>query len=140
MTIGYAGDLLPKDAWDMLQAEENAVLVDVRTMAEWRFVGLPNLSSLGREPVLIEWQRFPDGVQNAGFPDQLRESLEAGDPPILFLCRSGQRSRAAAMTATAAGFTRCYNIAEGFEGDHDAKGHRGSVGGWKHAGLPWHQN
>lgn len=140
MSGGYAGDIMPRDAWAKLQDDPDAVLVDVRTLAEWRFVGVPNLAEVDREPVLIEWQRFPDGVQNAAFVDQLREELGEGDPQILFLCRSGARSAAAAAAATAAGYSRCYNIAEGFEGDPNPARQRGQVGGWKFAGLPWHQN
>lgn len=137
--IGYAGDVSPREAWDILEKDSNAVLVDCRTMPEWKFVGIPDLSGLGRRPVLVEWNRFPDGVQNAAFVDQVQQ--DAGDPgrALLFLCRSGARSRAAAIAMTAAGHGPCYNIAGGFEGDHDAERHRGRTNGWKVSGLPWMQ-
>ncbi len=124
----------------MLEAEPNAVLVDVRTLPEWHFVGRPDLSPLGKQPGLAEWIQFPGGTRNPAFVDQAMEIAPDPEAPVLFLCRSGQRSRAAAIALTEAGYARCYNIAEGFEGDKDAEGHRGRTGGWKVAGLPWVQD
>jgi rhodanese-related sulfurtransferase len=135
----YAGDLAPGEAWQMLESDPRATLVDVRTTAEWQFVGMPDLSGLDKRAAPIEWQQFPGGQRNAQFLDQLAGLDLAPDAPVLFLCRSGGRSRAAAIAATAAGFTKAYNISEGFEGDCDQARHRGSVGGWKVAGLPWQQ-
>lgn len=134
----YAGDVMPADAWALLQQEPEAVLVDVRTDAEWRFVGVPDLGPIGKQVQLVQWQLFPDGRPNPDFVGQVAGLLEM-DQPVLFLCRSGARSRAAAMALTAAGYGPCYNVAQGFEGDRDADGHRGRVAGWKHAGLPWRQ-
>jgi rhodanese-related sulfurtransferase len=134
----YAGDLTPEQTYAMLRSEPEAVLVDVRTVAEWSYVGLPDLGPLGKEVVRIEWVRFPDGAQNAGFTAQLIEAGVPASAPVAFLCRSGVRSRGAAATATAAGYGRAYNIIDGFEGQLDGEGHRG-VGGWKAAGLPWRQ-
>jgi rhodanese-related sulfurtransferase len=115
----------------------------VRTTAEWNFVGLPDLSDLARDAHLIEWQMFPTMAPNQGFvADASQAVLEAGaakDTPVLFLCRSGARSRAAAIAMTRAGFSRAYNIAGGFEGDLDAERHRGRSNGWKASGLPWKQ-
>lgn len=139
MSNGYAGDISPKQAWDILQDDANSVLVDVRTAAEWQFVGVPDLSSVDKEIVLAEWITFPNGTPNADFSSQVTGAIGEGDKVLLFLCRSGQRSQGAAATLTAAGYTRCYNILEGFEGNKDASGHRGAVGGWKIAGLPWKQ-
>ncbi|MFO1189743.1 MAG: rhodanese-like domain-containing protein [Alphaproteobacteria bacterium] len=133
----YAGDLSPREAWDILAHEPRAVLVDVRTQPEWTFVGVPDLSGLGREAELVSWQDYPTMAHNPRFSDELAHL--AKDAPILFLCRSGARSRAAAIALSELGFARCYNIAGGFEGNLDADGHRG-VGGWKAAGLPWRQN
>lgn len=134
----YAGDVRPADAYVALQAEADAVLVDVRTRAEWSYVGLPDLSAIGKQAVLVEWQRFPDGRENDSFVDQLREAgLSEGDP-IFFLCRSGARSAAAAKAATAAGLGPAYNVSDGFEGPLDHESHR-SLAGWKVAGLPWSQ-
>ncbi len=128
----------------MLQSNPRAVLVDVRTRAEWTFVGIPDLQPVQHKPVLLEWQTYPAMAVNGAFVDQLASELKARgldeSVPVLFLCRSGVRSQAAAMAAVAAGFTETYNIAGGFEGPLSSGGHRGEVGGWKASGLPWIQN
>jgi len=136
---GYAGDVSPNSAWQMLERDADAVLVDVRTTAEWNYVGAPDLRGLGKQIVPVEWQVYPTMQVNAGFADALRAAGIAGDRPVLFLCRSGVRSKAAAQAMTAAGMSRCYNIIDGFEGPPDQAGHRGAVAGWKAAGLPWQQ-
>lgn len=137
----YAGDISPLEAWKLLGDNPNAVLVDVRTDAEWQFVGVPDLSSLGREVLFLEWNTS-DGRHNAKFGDQLREQVPSaeGDAqrPVLFLCRSGHRSIGAAEAATELGITPAYNILDGFEGQLDANGHRGETG-WRAIGLPWKQ-
>ena len=119
----------------MLQSSPDARLVDVRTRAEWSFVGLPDLSAVGRQPILAEWQSFPDMNRNPDFIGAVEAELERSgvsrDAPVLFLCRSGARSRAAATALTARGYSKAFNISEGFEGDHDPDGHRGTVSGWK---------
>jgi len=139
----YAGDITPSQAWEMLSATPAAQLVDVRTLAEWNFVGLPDLSGLGRQAHCIEWQSFPAGAVNPGFADEAAAAVTRTgadkDTPVLMLCRSGARSRAAAMALAAQGFTKAYNIAGGFEGDPDGMRHRGNVNGWKAEGLPWRQ-
>lgn len=135
--MSYAGDVTPREAWDALSADPNAVLVDVRTHAEWTYVGLPVLDELDRAVVPIEWVRYPDGSPNPHFLDSLREVLDEGRP-VYFLCRSGVRSIAAAEAATAAGLGPAYNVLDGFEGQHDADGHR-TRGGWKNSDLPWRQ-
>lgn len=134
----YAGDLTPAEAWAKLKTD-GAALVDVRTDAEFSYVGLPDLSGLGREVVKLPWQVFPAMAVNPEFADRLIELFGDRATPLLFLCRSGVRSRFAAAAAQNVGFIRCYNVLEGFEGDKDAAGHRGTVGGWKIAGLPWGQ-
>lgn len=139
MQEGYAGDLRPAEAWALLKDDPKAVLVDVRTMPEWNFVGLPRLDGLGKETVCVSWQVFPDMGMNADFAGEVEGRGVSKDQPVLLICRSGARSRSAAMALTAAGFGPCYNVAEGFEGDRDGELHRGSVGGWKMAGLPWAQ-
>ncbi len=136
---GYAGDIAPGDAWRILESDPRATLVDVRTQAEWAYVGVPDLSRLGKQTVFVQWAVFPNMNVNPNFAAQLEAADIAADAPVLFLCRSGVRSRAAAMAITARGFTKCYNIANGFEGDHDAQRHRGALSGWKVAGLPWVQ-
>lgn len=140
----YAGDITAEEAWRVLQANRQAVLVDVRTQAEWTFVGVPDLSSLEKKPLLIEWQTFPSMAINGGFAGLLGGALDrqgvAKDAPILFLCRSGARSKAAAAAMTKAGYQACHNIVGGFEGDLDAAQHRGRRNGWRMADLPWIQS
>lgn len=135
----YAGDLVPAEAWELLRRDPNACLIDVRTEAEWRYVGLPSIDGLGRQTICVSWQTFPKNERNPRFVDQLREQGIRLDQTLLLMCRSGQRSRHAAIALTAEGFERCFNVAQGFEGDKDGGGHRGTVGGWKVAGLPWTQ-
>jgi rhodanese-related sulfurtransferase len=132
-------DIEAGKVWEALKADPRAQLCDVRTDAEWNFVGLPDLNEIGREPVLIPWQVYPTMQRNAGFVDHLRQAGLEPETPIYFICRSGARSLAAAQAAAAAGYKSVYNVAEGFEGPPDADGHRGQVSGWKATGLPWRQ-
>ena len=136
--MDYAVDVSPSEAYAGLQAEDDAVLVDVRTAAEWGYVGLPDLSQIGKGVVFVEWQRFPDGRLNEGFVGQLREAGVGEGVPVYFLCRSGVRSAAAAKAVTAAGLGPAFNVVDGFEGPLGQGGHR-DVAGWKVAGLPWRQ-
>jgi rhodanese-related sulfurtransferase len=139
MSLGYAGDLSPTEAWQKLATDPRAVLVDVRTQAEWSYVGLPDLTSLAKPVHRVAWQIFPEMQVNAGFLDGIKSAGLAPDQPILLLCRSGVRSVAAAKLLTELGFTACYNVRDGFEGPGDAEKHRGRVTGWKVEGLPWVQ-
>jgi rhodanese-related sulfurtransferase len=136
----YAGDVAPDTAWDMLRSDPAAVLVDVRTDAEWKYVGLPDLSELGKRTVTIAWKTFPQMARNPEFEREVEQAGIAPDQTVLLLCRSGQRSADAARALTERGFARAYNVAEGFEGDKDARGHRGRDGGWKARDLPWVQD
>lgn len=142
-SLNYAGDIDATEAWDRLQSDPKAQLIDVRTVAEWNFVGLPDLADLGRRAHCVEWQSFPGGGQNPGFTAEAMQALAAAgagkSDPVLLLCRSGARSRAAAIALTAAGYEKAFNVAGGFEGDVDGEGHRGNLNGWKAAGLPWRQ-
>lgn len=142
--MSYAGDISPREAWEALESDPKAQLVDVRTAAEWNFVGLPDLSKAGRQAITVEWQTFPSGARNAHFEVAVAERLKAAgvtkETPIVFLCRSGVRSMAAARAMTAAGFAKCFNIAGGFEGDLDHSRHRAGSNGWKFEGLPWVQS
>ena len=135
--MSYAGDVDPTEAWKMLSENEQATLVDVRTQAEWGYVGVPDLSGIGKRPVLLQWQVYPTMTPNPDFVAALARALPDKDAPLLFICRSGARSHNAAMLATQAGYTTCYNVLQGFEGDKDAKGHRNTTGGWRASGLPW---
>jgi rhodanese-related sulfurtransferase len=136
---GYAGDVPSAMAWKILKDQKDAVLIDVRTRAEWNYVGLPDLDAVGKKPTLIEWQVFPSMQPNPDFVAALSGALPDKEAPLLFLCRSGARSAAAAKAMTAAGFSTCLNVADGFEGPLDAQAKRGTAGGWKAAGLPWRQ-
>jgi rhodanese-related sulfurtransferase len=135
----YAGDVTPTQAWAALKTDDKATLVDVRTEAEWTFVGIGDLSSLGKKPLLLSWQVYPSMAVNPSFVRQLKDAGMPEDTPLYFLCRSGGRSKAAATAATEAGFRQCFNIVEGFEGDPDGNRHRNRKNGWKFAGLPWVQ-
>jgi rhodanese-related sulfurtransferase len=140
----YAGDLSPKEAWELLSKDQHAVLVDVRSQPEWSFVGQPDLSALGKRHLPISWQHWsasprPAMVLNPEFAADVEAAVSEKEAPLIFLCRSGVRSKSAAIALTARGYRRCYNLAGGFEGPHDSAKHRGSVAGWKSAGLPWIQ-
>lgn len=135
----YAGELTSREAYERLVDEPGTRLVDVRTHAEWTYVGTPDLSALGKQVVTISWSFHPDAVRNPRFVDDLVDSGVTTDHEVLFLCRSGARSRAAAVAATAAGYT-AYNISDGFEGPLDEAGRRNTVTGWRAAGLPWRQS
>ncbi|WP_461188157.1 rhodanese-like domain-containing protein [Arthrobacter sp. Z4-13] len=128
----YAGDLTPQEAWDKL--EQGAILVDVRTEGEWAHIGIPDTKATDNDPLFIQWT-FPGGIPNPDFISALtQQAPEDASAELVFLCRSGQRSIAAAIAATQAGFTS-YNVLEGFEGEPDRYGER-TVNGWKNRGLP----
>jgi rhodanese-related sulfurtransferase len=136
MGAGYAGDITPSEAMEKLASDTGAVLIDVRTTTEWENVGIPDLASLNAEPIFLEWLSYPTMAPNAEFPASLEAELKqrgATDAtPLLFLCRSGARSGAAARAMTALGHKNSFNIAGGFEGSA-AQGRRG----WRDDGLPW---
>jgi rhodanese-related sulfurtransferase len=136
----YAGDLSAAEAWELLKSNPNARLIDVRTTAEWNFVGLPDLAPLGREVELVEWQAYPTMQPNPAFVAQAEASGADKTAPVLFLCRSGARSRSAARAMAQAGYHKAFNIAGGFEGDLNGQRHRGAENGWKAARLPWKQS
>ena len=133
-------DVSPRHVWEALRNDPGAELVDVRTDAEWSWVGLPDLAEAGKKPVLISWQLPPKMEVNADFAEQLGKAGLTPDRKLYFLCRSGARSLAAAKAAVAAGFPNSFNVAGGFEGPLDDAGHRGAKGGWKASGLPWRQS
>ncbi len=135
----HVPDVSPQAAWEALKTDASAVLVDVRTDAEWNFVGLPDLSDLGKKVVLIPWQMFPTMQVNGQFTEQLRKAGVTPESRVYYLCRSGARSLAAGQAAQAAGFPQAFNVADGFEGPVGPDGHRGGVAGWKAEGLPWVQ-
>jgi rhodanese-related sulfurtransferase len=131
--LPYRGALTPAEAFALWQSVEGAQIVDVRTRAELDFVG--------RVPgaVHIEWNHYPGGIRNARFADELQLAVERTEAPVMFLCRSGNRSHFAAAVAAQLGYGAAFNILEGFEGDRDPHSHRNTLGGWRVAGLPWTQ-
>lgn len=137
-------DVDVETTWQALTSKPRAQLVDVRTRAEWTYVGIPDLGPVGKRPVLVEWQTFPDQAVDPRFAERLAGELKAlgvqEDDELFFICRSGTRSLAAAKAMAEAGFRNCHNVAGGFEGPLDDERHRGSVNGWKAAGLPWQQS
>lgn len=138
-------DVLPHAVWESLKSEPNTALVDVRTQAEWAFVGLPDLTNLEKDVILLEWLTYPGMSVNQNFADELFQKFGDRIPDsIFFICRSGARSLSAAnlvaeFARDSGHVTRCFNVAEGFEGDLDADRHRASLNGWKKRGLPWRQ-
>jgi rhodanese-related sulfurtransferase len=137
--VGYAGTVTVDEAWRLLADDPDAVLVDVRTKAEWTYVGVPDLSDLGKEMVLAQWQIFPSMVENVKFTSELIATGVTSDKAALLMCRTQVRSAQAATALTARGYARCYVVDGGFEGQPDERKHRGTRDGWKAAGLPWVQ-
>ncbi|HEY8276932.1 MAG TPA: rhodanese-like domain-containing protein [Methyloceanibacter sp.] len=137
-------DVDVETTWEALVSRPKSQLIDVRTRAEWTYVGLPDLGSIGKRPILVEWQTFPDQAIDFRFAERLVGELKAlgvekGDD-LYFICRSGGRSLAAAEAMAELGYQACHNVAGGFEGPLDDDRHRGSVLGWKAVGLPWLQS
>jgi rhodanese-related sulfurtransferase len=133
MNLSYAGALLPSEAFHVWRGLNGAQLVDIRTKAEFDWIGrIPGA-------VEIEFSFYPGNVRNPEFLAQV-EGMVDKSAPVMFICRSGNRSHHAATLATQSGFRECYNVLEGFEGDRDPSGHRNTVGGWRVAGLPWVQS
>lgn len=132
-------DIGPSETWAALRDDPMAALVDVRTDAEWNFVGIPELGQLGKQVVLIPWQVYPTMQVNGAFADHLARAGITPEHKVYYICRSGVRSLAAGEAAQDAGFRHAFNVAGGFEGPVDAEGHRGTTAGWKAEGLPWRQ-
>lgn len=132
MGLPYSGALSPQEAWQLWKSMPGAQLVDVRSRAEWDWVGrIPGA-------VEIELLSYPGNRPNPAFVQELQQKVGT-EAPVLFICRSGGRSHNAAMLALQAGYAESYNVLEGFEGDRDAQGHRNTVSGWRAAELPWVQ-
>ena len=140
-------DLDVRSVWEHLKRDASAQLIDVRTRAEWTYVGVTDLSELGKQPLLVEWQSFGQQQPNQDFAVALDAELRSAgidkNTTLFFICRSGVRSLAAARSMAALGYTRCHNVADGFEGPigtSPGHRHRGQLAGWKFAGLPWLQS
>ena len=144
MEAVHIQDVPVEEVWAHLEEDPGSVLIDVRTRAEWTYVGVPLLSSIGKATVFVEWDDFATGGLVPDFVGRLKAELGrlgvADDAPLHFICRSGSRSRQAAVMATAAGYSKAFNVASGFEGRLDAERHRATKGSWKGEGLPWVQS
>jgi rhodanese-related sulfurtransferase len=138
--LSYSGDILSHQAWKILMENNTAYLVDVRTKEELAFVGNPDLSSIHKHPIFIEWRVFPEMKINPHFQNELLNSVHDKEATLLFLCRSGARSMEAARAIAELGYINCYNISDGFEGNIDINFQRGNISGWKASKLPWRQN
>lgn len=144
-TILNVQEASPLEAWEALKSDPSVVLVDVRTTAEWTYIGLPVLDSIGKDVLKVEWMQFPQMTCNENFAIELLSQLGDKNPSaIYFLCRSGVRSHHAARYVLANNAesdrdVQCFNVLEGFEGDQDDHKHRGTINGWKVRGLPWCQ-
>ncbi|HJO87846.1 MAG: rhodanese-like domain-containing protein [Rhodospirillales bacterium] len=136
---GYAGDLTPEETWKILKNEQSAMLIDVRTAAEWNYVGVADLSNMGKEQLTISWVTFPGDQKNENFIAEVEAACPDKDAKVISICRSGVRSISTSTALTEAGYTQAYNVLEGFEGDKNDDEHRGNTGGWKVRGLPWKQ-
>ena len=132
--LPYAGAVTPSEAYALLRGNANVLLVDVRTNAERDWVGRVAIPEA--QHAAIEWNTYPGSTPNPVFLEELSRAASK-DKVLLFLCRSGVRSRHAAKLATENGYANSFDVLEGFEGDKDAEGHRKTVGGWCKAGLPW---
>ena len=135
----YAGDLKPTECWQLLAKEKNSFLIDCRTNAEWQFVGIPDLESLNKKTVLIEWQTYPSMSLNNNFAQEIKDFGIKKEDKLILICRSGGRSRSAAEFLSSLGYESCYNCATGFEGEHNLIGQRSNESGWKFSKLPWKQ-
>ncbi|HEX4842038.1 MAG TPA: rhodanese-like domain-containing protein [Limnobacter sp.] len=135
--LSYLGALTPPEAWQLLNDDENAVLIDIRTQAEIDWVGCVTFSE--DRSFHVEWSTYPDGARNPTFIEDVLARVEKHQP-VLFLCRSGARSHNAAALAAKHGFEAALNVLEGFEGDKDDNHHRSSMNGWRFHGLPWEQH
>jgi rhodanese-related sulfurtransferase len=130
--LTYSGGISPADAWNLVTSDE-AVLVDVRTAEERKFVGqVP-------ETLHVPWATGTALTRNPRFVRELEQKVRK-DQVVLLLCRSGKRSALAAEAAAKAGFVHVFNVLEGFEGEIDARQHRGNSDGWRYRGLPWVQD
>lgn len=126
----YVGALTPEEAFEVLEKNNQAILVDVRSKAELDLVGrVPNA-------IHIEWASYPGMVANPNFPAQL-QAIVPQDASVIFMCRTGGRSHNAASVAASLGYKNAFNMLEGFEGEANAFNQRTLTNGWKFAGLPW---
>ena len=136
----YLGDISATEAYELLKNQENSYLIDVRTTPEWIYSGVPDLTEISKRVYTISWMFYPDMHLNQEFTQKIEEITEDKEASLLFLCKVGGRSAQAANETAKLGYANCYNISDGFEGDHNESQQRGQVNGWKAAGLPWVQS
>lgn len=133
----------PVSAFEALRTDPSSILIDVRTIAEWQTIGVPDLASLDKTTVFAEWVQLPDRTRNPDFLTEIQAALGGTCPGhLFFICRSGVRSLAAAqavaqMYEAGGGRIHCTNVAEGFEGDQGSLVPPDAANGWKARGLPW---
>ena len=128
-----------QECFEILSNKADAYLIDVRTQPEWQLVGVPDLSSINQETIFISWQIYPDMNENKNFKKQIFDRGIQKENNLYFICRSGQRSRYAANLLIENGFSNCFNIHDGFEGDLNQQNKRSLINGWKYNNLPWKQ-
>jgi rhodanese-related sulfurtransferase len=126
--------LHPKQAWEMLESNTDAILIDVRTAVEYAFVGHPP------QAVFIPWKEAPYWTANPDFLEKVHVAVADKNTPLVLMCRSGQRSMQAAQALETAGYTNLANMEEGFEGELDDEKHRSTINGWRFHNLPWLQS
>ncbi len=136
LTSCHSGDVTPLEAYEYI-AREGGILVDVRTVPEWQFVGIPDLSGCKGKMIQLSWKIYPDMTENSSFKQQLAEAGAQKDSALFFICRGGGRSSAAAQSMASSGYLYCFNVLSGFEGEANSQGHRGRISGWQGSGLPW---
>jgi rhodanese-related sulfurtransferase len=137
-SLPYAGEVFAHEVWEIVQ-QQPAYLVDVRTSPEWKFTGTPALEETKGKLLTLSWVNYPDFAANPHFLAELKTEITTIDMPIFFLCKTGGRSFQAANKVAEMGYTSCFNITHGFEGDHNEAGQRGCVNGWKAEAIAWKQ-
>lgn len=134
-----------EEAFLKLSSQKNTVLIDVRTDAEFSFVGIADLHQIEADLILLPWNTFPTMAPNPDFGTKLEKTLlekfgeNRHEAQLIFICRSGARSQQAATYMIQLGYDNCFNLTSGFEGDLDSSSHRGNLSGWKASNLPWRQ-
>ena len=127
------------ECFEILKVNKDTHLVDVRTKPEWLFVGVPDLSTINKNAIFVSWQDFPLMNKNSNFEKEIANAGLKKNDRLYFICRSGKRSFEAAKHMIKKGYTYCYNITDGFEGDKNFRNRRSTINGWKFNRLPWKQ-
>ena len=127
------------ECFNKLSQISNAYLIDVRTKPEWEFIGIPDLSSLNKKTIFISWFIYPEMKINFFFQSQIDNSKIKKNDKLFLICRSGSRSFHAAKFLASSGYSFCYNVSDGFEGDKNNLNQRSTINGWKYNNLPWKQ-